>query len=200
MNSESFSAIVYRSMLLSNINFKWLTSIKSIFDNCGFSYIFNNQFTVNVKNISNIITQTLKDQNNQQWRESLNISNKGRLYGELKQNLELSPYFSKIPLQYALPIYKLISCNFRFPIEVLAWQGIPYNQRKCHLCSTDIGDAYHYILVCNHFQHIRRELLPRYYIRHPSMVKYIELLNCNNTKTLINIAELAKVLMREIVI
>jgi len=93
--------------------------------------------------MSNIITQTFKDQNNQQWPESLNISNEGRLYGELKQNLELSPYFPKIPLQYALPIYKLISCNFRFPIEVLAWQGIPYNQRKCHLRSTDIRISLH---------------------------------------------------------
>jgi len=182
---ESFSAIVYRSMLLSSLNFKWLTGIKSKFDNCGFSYLFNNQFIVNVKNMSSIITQTLKDQNNQQWQESINISNTGKLYGELKQNLKLSPYFSKIPLQYALSIYKLKSCNLRFPIDVLAWQGIPYNQRKCDVRSTDIGDAYYNILVCNHSQHIRCELLPRYYIRHPSMVKYIELLNCNN-KTLIS--------------
>ena len=171
MNSESFSALVYRSMLLSNINFKWLTSIKSIFDNCGFSYIFNNQFTVNVKNIRNIMTQTLKDQNNQQWRESLNISNKGRLYGRLKQNLELSPYFSKIPLQYALPIYKLISCYFRFPIEVLASQGIPYNQRKCHICSTDIGDAYHYILVS-----ITQRILHSFTI--PFVFQYITIFSC----------------------
>jgi len=148
--------------------------------------IFNNQFTVNVEKISNIIPKTLNGRQNQQWRESLSMSMKGRLYGQFKLNLELSPYFSNIPFQYALSIDKLKTCNFRFPIEVFALQGMPYYQRKRHLCSTYIGDLYHYILVCNHFHHIRLELLPIrvYYTSHPSIVKYNELINSNNTNLL----------------
>ena len=49
--------------------------------------------------------------------------------------------------------------NHNLPIESGCRQNIPRNLRICELCTQDIGDEFHYIFNCSHFEVIRKELL-----------------------------------------
>ena len=34
------------------------------------------------------------------------------------------------------------------PIETGRWNDTPYHERFCRFCRNDIGDSFHYLLVC----------------------------------------------------
>ena len=56
-------------------------------------------------------------------------------------------------------------------------------------CDTpDIEDEYHFVIKCNKYNVLRSTYIPRYFIINPSVHKFIELLNSNNTRTLNNLA------------
>ena len=47
-----------------------------------------------------------------------------------------------------IALAKFRTSNHKLPIETGRWSNIPRNQRICHLCETEIGDEYHYIMKC----------------------------------------------------
>ena len=52
---------------------------------------------------------------------------------------------------------------------------------KCTLCSLkEIGNLYHYLLVCPKFKFARMEHISKYYYKQPNRNKLIELLNVKN--------------------
>ena len=79
----------------------------------------------------------------------------------------LSPYYCK-------RIMAFLTRNHNLPIEVGRWQNIPANERKCQHCR-DLGDEYHYLLICPLFSQERKKYLSKYAYKNPSMVKFIEL-------------------------
>ena len=74
-------------MLYSNTSFKWLDSIKNIFNSTGLRYIFDNQINISIKeskSITKVVKQCLVDKFIQGWHESKSKSNKGRNYSLIK--------------------------------------------------------------------------------------------------------------------
>ena len=51
----------------------------------------------------------------------------------------------------------------------------------------DIEDGFNFALICPFYNDLRSRFLPKYYFKHPSMYKFIELLNSNNRRTLIQL-------------
>ena len=56
----------------------------------------------------------------------------------------------------------------------------------CHLCSEDIGDEYHYILLvsCSHFRDIRVKFIKRLYYSHSNTLKFKQLMSTENPNEL----------------
>ena len=59
--SSTLYRILYSTQETENIQFKWLSHVKKIFDECGFSYIWSSQITINPEAIKVIIKQRLID-------------------------------------------------------------------------------------------------------------------------------------------
>ena len=63
----------------------------------------------------------------------------------------------------------------------LNWLNVPFfyinrAERFCLLCNQEeIGDEYHYLFVCPHFNNKRKTYLKRYFYTHPNTVKMYEL-------------------------
>ena len=51
-----------------------------------------------------------------------------------------------------ITLAKFITNNNKLPIQTGRWSNIPRNQQICHLCETEIGDEYHYIMKCDFFK------------------------------------------------
>ena len=186
------------SMLSSNKSFKWLKFVKGLFDRTGCTDIYINQSNISTTNTNIIIKRVLTDQFLQDWRNKLSSSNKGRQYNLFKDHVELETYLVKLPKQYVLPEYKFRTANHKFPIEKGRWSNIVYNKRMCHYCMSDIGDEFHYLLVCEHFKEKRDQYLKKYYYTRPNVIKYKELLNSQSFTVQKNLSIYISFLLKQI--
>ena len=68
----------------------------------------------------------------------------------------------------------------------------------CPKCTSDLGDEYHYLLVCPFFRAERKRYIPRFYSQSPSMQKYKDLLHATNESLLIKLSIFMKIIMSTI--
>ena len=200
INSKSkISYRIYQYMLnIPNFNSNWINYIKDILNSCGMTDIWLNQNNITCKNIKKLVKQSLLDQYLQKWHVSTQESNKGKSYYHLKQNLEMPKYLTKLKTIDYLNSLKFRTGNHHLPVETGRWNNIEYSQRKCTLCNlNDIGDEMHMLLICPHFEQTRKSFIKKYYFKHPSMYKFIELMRNESLKILINISKFIKVIMQE---
>ena len=187
---------IYKYMYKSQNNYKWPTYLKSILNDCGLNYIWQEQFRNIPKNITKQVKNRLLDQNIQVWSHDLQKSSKGLHYALFKDNIGLESYLTKLDGANLLNMFKFRTCNHRFPVEVGRWDDTDLDSRKCELClKNDIGDNFHYLLICPAFEnHRKRFISPYFYIR-PNVIKYKELLNITSEPKLKKLSMFMKILI-----
>ena len=74
------------------------------------------------------------------------------------------------------------------------------NERLCSFCERNVGDEYHLLLTCPHFETERHRYLKRYYYSHPNTLKFEQLMNCTNKKILLNLCYFIKHIFKNITI
>ena len=188
VHQYKYSNFIYKFMLNSDYTFKWLDYVKSTLDLTGHSEIFLNQNSSNLCNVHLLMKQTLIDQFITDWFSRMQLSNKGKLYNLFKYQFEREDYLTSLPKHLYLPILKFRTANHKFPVETGRWSNIPYVNRKCPLCQNDLGDEFHYLMVCNYFTEKRKQLIPNYFHRYPNIIKYQELLKSSNSDILKNLS------------
>ena len=183
----------------SSRNFKWTNYVKSVLDNTGFSYIWLQQSShVNPK-LHKCIKQVLIDQFIQVWHSEKNNSNKGKNYAIYKETLELEKYFLSLPTSFRLHLSKFRMANHKFPVETGRYNNTEYAERYCQKCNSDIGDEFHYLLVCPFYNTLRKKYLSPYYFARPNVIKYKELLNTDDPSVTTKLAIFVKYLVNNVV-
>ena len=181
-------------MLAVKFDLPWVKNVKKIFDDCGLSYIWNNQSFVNRNWLKSHVKMILMDQYKQFWNGEVFNSPKGLNYRIFKNELEYERYLDVLSTNDRILLTKFRTCNFKLPIETGRWQNIPRNQRKCQICSKDeIGNEYHYLFNCNSdvISNARMKYLPIFYTQRPNTYKFTTLFN---TKDEILLKKLCKFL------
>ena len=70
--------------------------------------------------------------------------------------------------------------------------------RNCHLCDLhDLGDEFHYILVCIFFSQERKQFLDPYFYKNPNTLKMYELFN-TDTLMLANLCKFITIITSKI--
>ena len=91
--------------------------------------------------------------------------------------------------------------NHNLPVEVgryITPINLERNDRKCELCNvSDIGDEYHYMLICNYFAIDRKKFIPSQFYVKPSVDKFCQLMKSQKKSLLINIAKMCKVIFEK---
>ena len=116
-----------------NVNFKSINHIKSIFDNVGLSYVWNQQNPIHLVEVKLIVKQKLTNQFIQKWYNLIATSFRGNYL------LKLSPN------ERAL-ITKLRCCNLKIPVEPGRWVNIPREER---LVQVQVLYSLRHIYKCN---------------------------------------------------
>ena len=180
---------MYKLYTAGNENLKWIT-LKSIFDDTGFSNIWNNQQNVNVEFLKHTIKQRLEDQFIQKWFTEVHNSSRGNLYSKFKKEFVLEPYLLRLYKKNRFTICKLRTSNLKIPIETGRWSNVPRNERFCNHCRDIIGNEYHYLFNCSHPQivELRNKYIPTYYINNPSEFKMYGLLSLCNVPVMSKLA------------
>lgn len=83
--------------------------------------------------------------------------------------------------KFRISLSRLRLSSHRLYIETGRWQqpSIPIDERKCIFCNC-LEDEYHFIIQCRQYRELRKQFLPSRFWKHPSMYKFIELINSNN--------------------
>ena len=178
--------------------FKWIDHIKEILISAGKAELFNQNVINNPRATKGKITTTLHDLFIQEWNANITQSSKGKYYHIFKENIELEPYLKLLPKKLYIPVIKFRTSNHKLPVETGRWENIPYGERKCSLCNkNDIGDEFHYLLVCPLFQEDRCNLLKPFYYQRPNILKFKSLMTSTNKKVLSNLAKFVNIIMNK---
>ena len=78
--------------IIDNVQFKWLNSIKSIFEIIGLNYLWTQQQPVHSVQLKFIFKQNLTDQYIQNWFYQIENSSRGEFYGIFKNEFNLDKY------------------------------------------------------------------------------------------------------------
>ena len=140
--------------------------------------------------------QKLKDQYIQNWSSLIDQSSSGKNYRIFKNIFELNPNFSFLSNKESRLITAFRTRNHRLPIEIGRWASIPLNERTCKLCNDDIGDEFHYIMKCKHFEDLRKKMIKPYYRKNVNTLKFYELLNNKNKIILKNVCKFIDIIMK----
>ena len=120
---------------------------------------------------------------------------------EFNQDYSLKKYLTMLPADLWMPLCRFRTGNHRLPVEFYSWDKFwkPRSERKCNICNlNDIGDEYHYLMICPIFKELRGLNLPPYYTIKPSVQKFIYLMKSENKNTLIKLAKFVREILNVI--
>ena len=124
-------------------------------------------------------------------------SNKCFYYKHFSARPMLQNYLKILPESAWIPIIKFKTANHRLPIEIYSW-SITFKERKkslCTMCNTgEVGDEYHYLLICPLFNEARVKFIPKRLNVKPSVFKFLQIVNSENRNVLINLSKFIKIL------
>ena len=195
---SKISYILYNAIKNHQKSFKWIERVKNIFSEVGRNDIWINQSTIQSRNINKLVKTTLIDQNLQMWHSSLQNSHKGKTYNIIKQDIALEKYLMTTQRCYWLSLFKFRTENHKFPVETGRWNDTEYAERKCNLCDlNDIGDNFHYLLVCPYFLTDRKRYLSSRFYTRPNILLYQELLAISGKNDLEKLSVFTRILMNK---
>ena len=197
--SNKLSTCIYA--LLYKQNSQWVKFVKGILDECGMSYVWQNQSFCNFSWLKNRVFHSLLDQFTQSWRSNVFTSPKGINYRMFKEDLKLENYLLKLPVKKYKLLCRFRCFNFKLPIETGRWDHIPRSERKCNLCdSDDIGDEFHYLFKCKDpgISRTRQNCLSRIFCNNPNAYKFSCLFNHTNINVVSNVCKLVSVIQNRV--
>ena len=122
--SSSLYRILLNDFLSETYEYDWISSVKSIFDDTGLSYIWTEHFVENSTLLSKAIQFILESQYKQEWHGFLQQSSKYLNYRLYKTEHKFENYLIQLPLGLLQKFINFRLCNNRLPIEVGRWRGI----------------------------------------------------------------------------
>ena len=165
----------------------WAHEIRKILREIGCEYIWESENAMH-SNFIDLAKQTLIDLYINEWHTSLSSSSKYINYVLYRSVFCHENYLCSIKSykhRRALSCLRLSSHSLE--IEVGRYHPrTPWEQRTCRYCQRqDIEDEFHFILVCDQYNTLRRKLIPRYYWQRPNMVKYIDMMKSDEMSCIV---------------
>ena len=144
-----------------NKNCSWIRFVKSKLEILGFADIWQFQNFPNAQWLFLTMKQRLKDQFIQNWISSLNThkSSISEYYKSFKGSFQMEHYLSLMSGNNKVLFTKLRFSLLKFPVVTGRYEGIPYDERHCTFCNTNlIGNEFLYLLVCKKISSDKRKI------------------------------------------
>ena len=113
-----------------------------------------------------------------EWKSQVDSNLSCYIYRLFKQKFGFEDYLIHAPAKFRKYLIKFRTRNHRLPIEIGRLRRTPRENRKFHLCNTDTGDEFHYLLVCKELNNLRRQFIEANFIRHPNIITFFVTFKC----------------------
>ena len=194
INQNKLASVVYRILLTLSEkgihNNPYLMFVRTSLIEVGLSNLWLTHDTTNISLswFKRHVKNCLQDLFIQQWFSHVDIDSVYLNYRLFKDTFQQEPFLKILPNNCSITLIRFRTTNNCLPVNVLRHEGIPREERICTKCSMqDIGDEYHYILICPFFKKKRANILPKRYIRNPNILKFNEIFNSNDKALLLKL-------------
>jgi hypothetical protein len=171
----------------------WTKSVKDVLYMYGYGDVWLNQGVGDVDIFIESFKLRIKDTFTQNWHSRLEESPRAIFYRLYKIDFSPSLYLDHIyNKSYRIALSRLITSSHNLRVETGRWQHnppLPRERRLCFFCRNKLEDEYHFVMECPLYNELRKQLIPGYYIRRPSMFKFLNLLQTENKKLLNAVAK-----------
>ena len=168
----------------------WSTKVKYLLERHGFAEVWQYPESVKINSFIAVLKTRLIDTFLTEARVGIRNSSSLSLFKELDCKNEIAPYLTLLSNEkYRNALAKIRLSSHSLKIEAGRHNDTSRANRKCPFCDlNDIEDEYHFIIICPLYSDLRKDYIPEYYIKRPSMYKFITLLECTSVKRLKNLA------------
>ena len=159
----------------NNGNMKsWSANVKSLLNDLGFSYLWNNQVISQLQ--LNMVIQRIYDHFYQTFNASTNLSSNMETFKEISKLFKLEKYITSVDVEkHRIALSRFRWTAHRLMVEEGRFRGIECSLRTCLLSSLKvIEDENHFLLVYPVYRELRRTHLPKFYCRWPSTNTFIK--------------------------
>jgi len=208
VNEGKLSSVMYKFLFqlknLCGYKTAFLDTVEKILNDLGLSNIWIHQKSLimlpSPAAFKATIKQLLNDQYVQGWMAELSGNELYYNYRMFKDTFVFEKYITVLPFNLASVVMKFRLLNHRMPIQTGRFFGISRGERICLKCNSgDLGDEFHYLLVCTHFHTDRQKLIKPYYWRRPNSIKFQQLLANGRKSVLLKVAGFIKIILRNMV-
>ena len=159
----------------------WVRNLRDLLLAYGFGYAWYNQGVGNELTFLRRFEQKEKDIDISLWFMEVTDMNRLRTYRILKDRFCFEDYLN----DNMCVSYKQLFVKFRGGLLDLKantgrFEGIPYHERICQVCNSDIETEMHFLLECPYYDHLRQEFIPLRFHMYPSEIQFKNLLNQRN--------------------
>ena len=201
-NQNKLSCTMYRFMhkLYSDDVYKspYLIGIHTTLNELGLSGLWIQQPHPNIQFtwFKRKIKQCLKDQYTQLWFSEIEGKQIYCNYRLFKETISTEKYITILSEPLACSFARFRMLSHKLPIQKGRFMHVAHSERYCTMCSQqDIGDEFHYVLVCPTIEFERRHFLKKYFQTKPNVLKFQQLFTSKNRRELTQLAQFCKVIM-----
>ena len=179
---------------------KWILYIKNILIDCGFPGIWDAQHIPNSLDcFKEIIKRRLEDQFIQKWSEEIYNSGKCTNYRIFKTHFILEKYLLLTPPNIRKAMTRFRCRNSKLPIVLGSFTGVLRDMRYCTFCNNrSIGDEFHYLFECQHFEAERKQLMSVFFYGRPSTYKMKNIMSSENRNLLYRLGKFINIILNEL--
>ena len=174
----------------------WLKFVKNTLECNGFSFIWMGQIVNSINGFKQSLLQRLNDQFRQNWSSDVNNSSVCMNYRIFKTVHKLENYLTELSPSLMRYYCKFRTGNTKLPFIQGRYNNIDREDRICSLCNSGIGDEYHYIFICSHFDQERNSLLNNDYLHNHNNAKMHSLFNSTTVTDTKKLARFTKLIVK----
>ena len=170
-----------------SVDSEYIRTIRNILNELGLSGFWiqqdNLQFSLNW--FKEKVKRCLYDQYIQQWFSDIDTKDVYWNYRMYKYEFVCEKYINVLSYNQCILFMRFRTLNNNLPVQTERYSNILKSERRCLKRNTgDLGDEYHYVLICDFFKDERSQLIAPYYWKTPNAIKYNKLFCNTNKRTL----------------
>ena len=166
----------------------WLFHIRSLLFSSGFGEVWLNQGVGHENEFLKVFKQRLIDMDMQALNMDIREMDRLRTYKILKVRFGTESYLFNMKNRVLRTLFtKFRGGLLKLEGNVGRYTSIPFQDRLCPLCHSDIETEFHFLMVCPCLMTVRMKYFSAIWYTYPSIDKFIQLCNSQNLNTILNI-------------
>ena len=171
---------------------KWLDGVKAKLEKIGFGGLWNpprGDAPDNPRWFKEAVKRRLLDMRYQEWLAEVNSNKHCILYSQFKESMTIVKPLSTMSKYISIVLYRFRCSNMPFPSNYHISNNI---SQECHLCGAEVGDEFHFILICPRLHNERNAYIGKKYTNDPCVGKLVSLIKSQDESEIQNLSNYLK--------